>query len=736
MKPGALWLAVWALGCAPASDGPDPDGLAVELAAAKAELEALRADKAREEERERALALDQAPRAGPPELDLCAPTAAHLKKPTCVHRFDDPAIWKANTYGSKNRWTRYLMPGRDDARLPALFLSAPTWENHILFMQGVFPEKFPGITSHDYYTSVLNDRAREFWAGRVQETGLAPPEPQYSFTVEAPPEDPPTAAEVTAVWRMVQPRFGLGELAFAPTQTQTRASKKWGPLPFRLVGDSPAVAYEPYQGGEAYGILRRMPVEGFGDGSGALLSYQDLLVFDLAPVDVVQPVSAVVTGGRQGELSHLAVRSAARGTPTCYASDAWARADALEGRPVHLTCGPEGLTLEASDPAAVLAWQTSRRPPPVDLPDPDLAWEALSDLTATPTTTAAERATSLRRYGAKARNLAALYQRIPESRSLPGFAIPFAAWHQLRTTTQATLDIGDGPREATLGDHLTAIHADERFRTDPAFRRRALAALREAIEAAAVPEAWLTTVRQALAARFAPTTMVRFRSSSNAEDSVEFPGAGLYDSTSVCLADDQDGDDAGPSRCDPDTAKERGVARGLRKVWASLFTDRAVEERLWYGIPVEDVAMGVLVDPRAKDELANVVVFTGAPHGGPEGYLVNARRGEAEVVSLDPGQWPDRVRLRVGDRGEVAIDRVAPGSDGGWALSDERLRELGAAMRHVALVFPLDQAAPEGGTLLLDTEWKVLADGRLVIKQVRPFLRRSSPPGAAPVGRP
>jgi hypothetical protein len=38
-------------------------------------------------------------------------------------------------------------------------------------------------------------------------------------------------------------------------------------------------------------------------------------------------------------------------------------------------------------------------------------------------------------------------------------------------------------------------------------------------------------------------------------------------------------------------------------------------------------------------------------------------------------------------------------------------------------VFPLDEPAPVDADVVLDTEWKVLVDGRLVIKQIRPFLR-------------
>jgi hypothetical protein len=94
----------------------------------------------------------------------------------------------------------------------------------------------------------------------------------------------------------------------------------------------------------------------------------------------------------------------------------------------------------------------------------------------------------------------------------------------------------------------------------------------------------------------ASDVMVRFRSSSNAEDALKFNGAGLYDSESVCAADDVDADTLGPSLCDPDQPKERGLCRGLTRVWASLWNVKAFEERAWYGIDQHAVVMGVLAD--------------------------------------------------------------------------------------------------------------------------------------------
>ena len=58
---------------------------------------------------------------------------------------------------------------------------------------------------------------------------------------------------------------------------------------------------------------------------------------------------------------------------------------------------------------------------------------------------------------------------------------------------------------------------------------------------------------------------------------------------------------------------------------------------------------------------------------------------------------------------------------------------VGLGLGGMALVDISEPRAPTllahyaaGDTLLLDTEWKVLSDGRLIIKQIRPFLRGGS----------
>ena len=139
------------------------------------------------------------------------------------------------------------------------------------------------------------------------------------------------------------------------------------------------------------------------------------------------------------------------------------------------------------------------------------------------------------------------------------------------------------------------------------------------------------------------TLTVRFRSSSNAEDGALFNGAGIYDSFSGCLADDLDDDSLGPSLCDADESRERGVCRALTKVWASLWNPKAYAERDFYGIDQSRAVMAVLVNERSEGELANMVAFSGNPLVRRDTrYLVNSQTGELPVVSPAPGMWPER----------------------------------------------------------------------------------------------
>jgi phosphoenolpyruvate synthase/pyruvate phosphate dikinase len=225
------------------------------------------------------------------------------------------------------------------------------------------------------------------------------------------------------------------------------------------------------------------------------------------------------------------------------------------------------------------------------------------------------------------------------------------------------------------------------------------------------------------------TVMVRFRSSSNAEDALAFSGAGLYDSTSACLADELDADSEGPSHCDPEKSEERTLGRALGKIWASMWKMEAFEERAWYGIDHSQAVMGLLINTRSVNEQANIVAFTGSPTTQDDRILVNAQQGELDVVSSEPGVFPEKALLDMEETTVKEIIRVNRSSEqpDSWILSDLELTELGELFAEIELSYPRDEEPPAQQTLLLDTEWKVLSSGQLIIKQIRPFLRDDTP---------
>ncbi|MCK6525567.1 PEP/pyruvate-binding domain-containing protein, partial [Myxococcota bacterium] len=200
-----------------------------------------------------------------------------------------------------------------------------------------------------------------------------------------------------------------------------------------------------------------------------------------------------------------------------------------------------------------------------------------------------------------------------------------------------------------------------------------------------------------------------------------------YQSESACAADELDGDTAGPSLCDPDTNKERSLSAALGEVFASVWATEAWEEREWYGIDHLQAEMAVLVNTRSKDEQANIVAFTGNPNDiEDDRLLVNAQLGAWDVVSAEPGVVPEKVYLTVSDGVVTKIERVSPSSQvesGEVVLTDAQLEALGAALVEITEVMPLDHSPAAGHDVVWDTEWKVLEDGRLVVKQIRPFQR-------------
>lgn len=677
-----------------------------------------------------ALLLAACDKPAPPVLDerACAEASERVGFTACLHRIEDRADWEeVAVYADvvdQDRTTKYLVPVTEDEVLPTVFVNANRYWLHYDFLREAFPDAFGALSWDRYVAMIVDPDLRRYFGGDVSEYIEADGTRRFGFILWDDPADASrtiTYDEVLAVWTELQGRFRLGALMFAPnTSNQRAAAAGWTDAPFAIRGED-NLAYEAYNEGVGYGTVRRVALADLADATAAAaFGYQDILVLDEAPFDVERVVSGIVTGSRQGSLSHLNVRSAARGTPNCYLEGPFAALAAWEGALVRFECGAETWSVAAATPEEAAAYWEALRPDPVVIPAADLSLTAPLDLLDVPTATSEERDTALARYGAKGANLATLYQRLDPAWQLDGLVIPFAWYDAFVTTNTWEVDGELLTFAATLDRWLD----DPTFTTDGAVRAERLAALRAAMLGTPVDPDHVDALAAAVVATFGnDTTMVRLRSSSNAEDGLAFSGAGLYDSVSACVADETDADAIGPSRCDPDKDDERTLSDALRGVWASTWLGGAYEERDWYGIDQRLVRMAVLVNTQSEDEQANIVGFTGHPMLDDPRWLVEAQLGDLDVVAAEPGVWPEQVLLTVANGAVTAIDRVSTSSEADEVLSDARLDALGALLWEVREVFPVDDAVPAGATLLLDTECKVLADGRLVIKQVRPFLR-------------
>ncbi len=655
----------------------------------------------------------------------CPDAEARLGRRVCVHRVPDRNTWSAITFPAaavdQARATTYMVPATSDASLPTLFVDAsgfdqPDQSLHFKFLTESFPEF--QLLSYDQYLELILDPERRVWyAGSLTEYVAAERDPIFGFTVWDRGDDLATTVtcdQFRAVYHQVADRVAIGAVEVVAAGDLQRQVLEQCEVPW--FDPSTALDYELYTAATGCGTLRRYSVADLAAAEAAAeFGWQDLLVTDQAPFDLEPVISGIVTGTRQGELSHLNVRSRARGTPNCYVKGGYDLLADYQGQLVQLTCAADRAELVDITPAqAESCWQ-AYRPDPVTVVAPDFSFTDLVALPDVPTADAAERRTAVSRFGAKGSNLATLYQRIDPELELDGFVIPVHYYHAFVTANG-------------LDQTIAADLADPTFVSDGAVRRQRLEALRAAIESAPCdPDLVAAIGAEILELYGADDVMVRFRSSSNAEDSLAFTGAGLYDSTSVCLADQTDGDLFGPSHCDPEQLDERDVCRGLTRVWASLWTAKAYEERAWYGIDQSRVAMGILVDTRIANEQANIVAFTGDPvTAGDARYLVNAQIGALDVVSAAPGVWPEKILLTVEDGQVTAIERVRGSTElpeGQWVLDDSTLVALGGHLAGIAGLFPIDDPVSPTAEVLLDTEWKVRADGRLVIKQIRPFLR-------------
>jgi pyruvate,water dikinase len=437
--------------------------------------------------------------------------------------------------------------------------------------------------------------------------------------------------------------------------------------------------------GEGYGVLRLM------DGADPRpASARDVVIFKTLPNDLSH-VAGVITELPQTPLSHINLKAKQNDTPNAYVKGVSSKAEvqALLGKMVHYKVSSDGYTLEEADPAEAAAWLEKIRPKTPQVPQRDLSVKQVKSL-------ADLGHSDVVAFGAKAANLAELRQILPSGEVPNGFAVPFHYYDAYM-------------KHNRFYAAARTMVADAQFKADPAVRERALRRFRRTVRRGTLPPG-MEAELGAIQAAYPPAQPLRCRSSTNNEDLEGFNGAGLYDSHTH-------------------RPNEGHIGNTIKQVWSKLWTYRAFEERDFYRIDHFQAAMGVLVHPNFDDEQANGVAVTKNIYDPNwKGFYVNAQVGESLVTNPDAGATPDEFLVaRLGPQGEYEVQYVQrtnqPLPAGRTAiLTAPQISALVRSMEKIQRHFKRVYKAQNDDSFAMDIEFKITKEGKLAIKQARPWI--------------
>lgn len=477
----------------------------------------------------------------------------------------------------------------------------------------------------------------------------------------------------------------------------TRARSLEGKLP--IVGPNApykGVRFQPLTAAVGYGTLKFVET----DALPTVRLGSDVIVVTSDVPNDIGLVGGLITEAFQTPLSHVNLLSQARDTPNMALANARAHQALapLFGELVRLEVTADGFSVTRAKPEEAQAFWQKRMPTgPLFRPERDTTLRGVVDLKG-------RGLADLPSVGAKAAQLAELYK-VKTERSgcsalpviLPDrpFAIPLV--HSIEHFQNSGAE-----------QKLSALEKTAAFKDDPAVRGRGLAEVRALVASHPVDPVLLKQLVAAVKERY-PAVDVRFRSSSNAEDLEGFNGAGLYTSESANLAKD-----------------EQSISDALRTVWASLWEQRAYDERSLAGIDRTFVAMGVLVHPRFEGERANGVAMSRnlTDPTRADQFFINAQLGEASVANPAPGVGTEQVVYTFPpNTPEIVYRSRSTLSQGAQILNDAEVRTLSCTLGALHDHFSgLMNADGKNRWFTIEVEFKLMSAARnLFIKQARPF---------------
>ena len=441
------------------------------------------------------------------------------------------------------------------------------------------------------------------------------------------------------------------------------------------------IGYLPLNQAASFGRLRVLELD-------ERPTQRDIVICKTLPNEMPR-VAGVITGVRQTPLSHVNLRAIQDKVPNAFIAEAWKSEQIapLIGKYVYYKVNADGFEIREATHKEVETHFAHLRPSKTQKPERDLSVTKILPLDNIGFADSA-------RFGVKTANVATLRTfGFPDSTVPNGFGVPFHFYDEFMK-------------------HNGFYEKVEMLLNDPAFldsqdtKVTELKKFRDEITKGEMPD-WMMDALSKLHSAFPEGTSLRCRSSTNNEDLPGFSGAGLYDSYTH-------------------HPNEGHLSQSIKQVFASLWNFRAFEARDFYRIDHLVTAMAVLVHPNFADELANGVAVTDdVVYQTIGNYYLNTQVGEDLVTNPEGQSIPEEILLDWWDSSNYRVVTTSNRTtDNKRILTDIYLRELNGYLGMIHNKFS-QLYGPTGRTadFAMEIEFKITNDGKLSIKQARPWVR-------------
>lgn len=430
------------------------------------------------------------------------------------------------------------------------------------------------------------------------------------------------------------------------------------------------------------------------------IGYNEILVLKELPIDL-PPVAGIIVSQPSSPISHINLLAKGWQIPNAYIKNANELFRKYDGTwyKFETTLTDYKLTLclkECLDKIPDIAptvYGKNFKAPPSDLKVTKLAF--INEM----------RAKDSSVYGSKSANLGEILRSRPKDFDVPnGFGIPFVCYKQFMESNGFDKIMDD-------------LMDDQDFVHNPSVRRKKLSEFRDRLQHARIDdklrdeiiEKWKTVLGG---------KPVFVRSSSNAEDSGKFSGAGLYSSVSNVTQEDK-------------------IIEAVKTVWASIWNFKAYEARERNFVEHENTYMSVLIQIGVEMDNGGVMVTKDPYNDRNKGAVyISSTFGHNQAVT-QPGEGkaasekvpiPEQILYTPRSNSVQVLTRsdqetmFVPQPDGGLkevpftpkrrVLSDAVARSLVKAANEIKRIFEgVDQ----------DIEWGIMK-GRIYIVQSRPYI--------------